>query len=417
MKYSPIPPLARRMLFLQGPPGPMFRLLGARLAAEGWGVNRINLSGGDRSNWNDRDTDDYRGSEKNWPLWLDRYLVENAITHLMLFGDCRPYHEAARRIAIARNVTVYVLEEGYIRPHWMTLEKNGVNANSQLPRDPDWFVEQARSLPPVPEPKPITATLRRRARDGYWYYHRTTTQRWRYPFFRHHRPGSIFTEAFGWARRYALRNRRKADTDRTIEGVLDKPFFLFPMQLGSDYQIRRHSPFPDMESGARYVIESFARAAPAETHLLVKAHPLDFGSLRWPRLLRNFAEEFEVTGRVHFIDGGNLAKKARQSLGMVCVNSTSGTLALAEGTPVKVLGDAVYDIPMVTDQQHIDDFWSNPRPPDADVWDAFHRVLLDRVLVHGGIASKSAVDTLIDSIVERIERDECAEAMLDLAAE
>ncbi len=37
----------RRLLMLQGPPGPLFRLLAARLRKEGAEVERVLLNGGD----------------------------------------------------------------------------------------------------------------------------------------------------------------------------------------------------------------------------------------------------------------------------------------------------------------------------------------------------------------------------------
>ena len=42
------------------------------------------------------------------------------------------------------------VEEGYVRPDWVTFEAGGVNGHSTLPRDPQWYLETAASLPPVP---------------------------------------------------------------------------------------------------------------------------------------------------------------------------------------------------------------------------------------------------------------------------
>ncbi|MBS7671203.1 capsule biosynthesis protein [Croceicoccus gelatinilyticus] len=391
----------RRILFLQGPPGPLFRELGKTLADRGFEVFRINLSGGDRYDW-PRGGIDYTGTLDDWPIWLDRFLDKHQITELMLFGDCRAHHESARRIAVDRGVDVHVLEEGYIRPHWMTLEEYGVNGYSRLPKDPDWYLEKARHLPDEGEPKVITASFNRRARDSYWYYHHNVTGRVRFPHYRSHRPGSVVVEGLNWVVRFAGRTSREKRTVETIERLADAKFFLFPLQLSSDYQIRRHSAFNDMESAARFVVESFIRNAPSDTHLLVKAHPLDPAARRWPKLIASMLSDDEQRARVHYIDGGNLEKQAARSLGLVCVNSTSGTLALAHDIPVNVLGDAVYDIAGITDQKHLDDFWSDPTPPDRRIWTAFRKVLFDRCLISGGIASKSAVETLIKSILKRL---------------
>ncbi len=181
-----------------------------------------------------------------------------------------------------------------------------------------------------------------------------------------------------------------------------EPFFVFPLQLSSDYQIRTHSLFPDMQSAASYVIESFAAHAPADVHLVLKSHPLDSSFFNWHRFVRRFARRLNIGARLHMIDGGDLEGLARRARGLVCVNSTSATLALAHGTPVCTVGDAIYDIGGLTHQGHLDTFWINPTPPKPGVYQAFRRVLIDRSLVRGGLASESAVQTLIASILKRL---------------
>ena len=57
-------------------------------------------------------------------------------------------------IAVARRlrVAVYVFEEGYLRPDYVTLEPGGVNAASALPREPGFYLAQAASQPARPAP-------------------------------------------------------------------------------------------------------------------------------------------------------------------------------------------------------------------------------------------------------------------------
>ena len=396
----------RVFLFLQGPPGPLFRRLADQMRRDGIPVHRINLSGGDRLDWPDGAVD-FKGRFSDWPVFLDNFLREHGITDLLLFGDCRPYHLCAHGIAAARKVRTHVLEEGYIRPDWMTLEPEGVNARSTLSRDKKWFIEEARRLPPEPELPPITAAFKRRARDSYWYYHYVVVGRLLYPHFRSHRTTPILKEGFGWLWKFAREKRALRSTAQMLERVQGKPLFLLALQLSGDYQIRSHSPFPDMQSAATYVMESFAANAPGDVHLLLKAHPLDCSFFNWPRFVTRHARRLGLEGRIHFVDGGDLDSMVRDARGLICVNSTSATLALANGTPVCTLGDAIYDLPGLTHQNHLDSFWSNPTPPESGLFEAFRRVLVDRCLVRGGLASESAVSVLIDSIIERLGcRDE-----------
>jgi capsular polysaccharide export protein len=88
--------------------------------------------------------------------------------------------------------------------------------------------------------------------------------------------------------------------------------------------------------------------------------------------------------------------------GLVCVNSTSATLALAKGTPVCTIGEAIYDMPGLTHQGHLDTFWTKPTPPEPGLYRDFRRVLVDRCLVRGGLASESAVATLVEGLAQRL---------------
>lgn len=397
-------PQHRAFLFLQGPPGPLFLRLGEALRATGNPVFRINLSGGDLRDWPEP-TVNFRGRFSEWPVFVDRFLREHRITDLVLFGDCRPYHVSAHGVASLRSVRTHVLEEGYLRPHWMTLEPEGVNARSLLSRDKNWFRAQARQLPPETELPPVTASFRRRARDSYWHYHRVVTGRLSFPHYRSHRQGSIIAEGLGWLWKFARKKHRRSRTAAVLRGLRGKRRFILPLQLSGDYQIRSHSPFPDMQSAASYIIASFAANAPSDMHLLLKAHPLDCSFYDWSSFTRSQARRLGLEGRLHFVDGGDLDTMVRGACGLICVNSTSATLALAKDVPVCTVGEAIYDLPGLTHQRHLDLFWSDPTPPEPGLYEAFRRVLVDRCLVRGGLASESAVTTLVEGMLERL----CAE--------
>ena len=392
---------ARAFLFLQGPPGPFFRLLATEIEERGMRVHRINLSGGDRLDW-PVGAVDFLDTFSEWPVFFDRFLREHHITDLLLYGDCRPYHLSAHGIAALRGVRTHVLEEGYLRPDWMTIELEGVNARSTLSRDKTWFLSEARHLPPEPELPQITASFRRRARDSYWHYHNVVTGRLRYRHYRSHRSGSIIAEGLGWLWKFLGAKRRRRAADSVLAALDGKTTFVMPLQLSGDYQIRTHSSFPDMQSAAAYTISSFAAHAPADAHLLLKAHPLDCSFFDWPRFVARQAQSHGLEGRLHFVDGGDLDEMVKDARGLVCVNSTSATIALAEGVPVCTLGDAIYDIAGLTHQRHLDSFWSDPTPPEPGLYSAFRRVLVDRCMVRGGLASESAVATLVDNMADRL---------------
>lgn len=392
----------RTYLLLQGPPGPLFRRLGQAMVERGIAVHRINISGGDQRDWPDGAVE-FRGHFSEWPAFFDRYLRQHDVTDILLFGDCRPYHVSALGLAELRNVRTHVLEEGYLRPDWMTLEPEGVNARSSLGRDKNRFLTEARTLPPESKLAPITASFRRRARDSYWYYHRVVVGRLRYPHYRSHRMTNIIMEGLGWLWKFSNAKRRASHAAEVLHSLETTPIFVLPLQLSTDFQIRTHSLFPDMQSAAAYTIESFAANAPTGVHLLLKSHPLDPGFFNWPKFVRRIAGKLNFQHRVHFVDGGDLDDMLARARGMVCVNSTSATLALARDIPVCTIGEALYDMPGLTHQTHLDTFWANPTPPEPEVYQAFRRVLVERSLVRGGLASESAVEILIQSMLERLD--------------
>lgn len=391
----------RAFLFLQGPPGPFFLLLAQRLDELGHSIHRINLSGGDRYDWG-KDATDYRGTMSAWPLYFDRFLRANRITDVVLYGDCRPVHQAAVRMAKLRGIRVFVFEEGYIRPDWMTLERDGVNGHSPFDRNPELILASSRWLPEIPDLPQITADFRRRARDSYWHYHHVVTGRLGFPFYRTHRSHSIIGEGLGWLLKFAKARRRARQAEEALAAIDGRDFVLFPLQLTGDYQIREHSPFESMPQAVDYVLDSFAAHAPPGQILLVKEHPLDASWRNWPAYLRRRARKLGIADRVICIDGGDLQRLSSAAAGMVCVNSTSGTLALENGIPVVVLGDAVYDVPGITHQSGLDSFWQSPERPDPELYAAFKKALHAKCLVRGGLASLSATETLVQNSIERL---------------
>ena len=138
-------PAPRRILFLQGLASAFFRRLGAALTARGHHVTRVNFNGGDKLFWRLPGAIDFRGTLAEWPAALGELLEQRRITDIVLFGDCRPLHRVAIKLAAHRGIPVHVFEEGYLRPSWITHELGGVNAYSSLPRDADWY---RRERPP-----------------------------------------------------------------------------------------------------------------------------------------------------------------------------------------------------------------------------------------------------------------------------
>lgn len=396
----------RTFLFLQGPHGSYFSRLADALRDKGHRALRININGGDKVDWPGEGATDYRGTFRNWPLFFDDFIVNNGVTDLILYGDCRPYHASAHNMARLRDLRVHVMEEGYIRPDFLTLQADGVNGNSTLPLDPDWYREQAKALPALDESQPaIPSTFRARAHNTMRNGLSAAIMRPLFPFYRTHRPHSFVLESAAWFVKLTRKTNDKQQSAQTWAQVKDKPFFALPLQLNSDYQIRVHSPFGNMRAALRFAIKSFAQHAPEGVSLVIKRHPLDPAMVSWERLIKRLAARYSVKGRIFYLADWDIGDIVQRSLGVVTVNSTVGTLALNCGRPVIVMGHAVYKIPGVVHRGSLDSFWSNPQAPDMALYADFKRVLMDKCLIRGGLLSEQGLQMLIDNSVERLLRD------------
>lgn len=394
----------RVFLLLQGLMGPFFSRLGASLIANGHVVHGVMFNGGDRFFWRHLKAVNYAGRPSEWPGFLERLIIERNATDVVLFGDGRPVHRAAVAVCGRLQVRVHVFEEGYVRPDYVTLEHDGVNGHSSLPRDPGWYRDIAATLPPVDPLPPVPFSFNMRVRQGIAYNLAQLALSWRYPHYQSHRPWHPLHEGLGWLKR--LRERkgarpRSAALVREVWASGDS-YFVFPLQLENDSQLQLHSPFRALAPAIEHVIASFAANAPPSTRLIVKQHPLDNGLQDWQAMVAQFARDHGVDGRVCYMEIGDIVPLVKKSRGLVTINSTTGTFALGAGVPTTVLGQAVYDIPGMTFQGPLDSFWAAPEPPDAELFAAFRRVLIERCLIPGGFFSEQGLNMLVTSAVSRL---------------
>ncbi|MGK9789039.1 capsular biosynthesis protein, partial [Salmonella enterica subsp. enterica] len=59
-------------------------------------------------------------------------LEQLRIDAIVVFGSARRHHRIAARLAKSMGIAFWVFEEGYVRPKYITLERDGVNADSPL---------------------------------------------------------------------------------------------------------------------------------------------------------------------------------------------------------------------------------------------------------------------------------------------
>lgn len=396
-----------RVLVLQGLATPFFSTLSLRLADMGMPVHRVHFCGAD---WLFRGKAHpgihhhrFTGHIGDLPAFYRGLITRERIDTILLLGDCRPVHEPATRLAQDMGVRLFAFDEGYIRPGWITMEAGGTNGYSRLPRT----AAEIRALAAAHAiqgrgPAVYQPAMGRRALMDIAGHGANILYRPRFPHFRGHRPESLWREARGWIARgirALMHGRRNRATVKMFETTAPA-FFLAPLQLNSDYQIRRHSPFEGMVEFIGTVIASFARNAASTDHLLFKNHPLDNGLIPYARIIRTQAEAHGVGNRVSFIAGGDLETLITAAQGVVLVNSTVGFATLRLGRPLKALGHAVYDMDGLTDQQPLDTFWKNPTAPQQRLAEEFLTVIQTYTQVRGDLFSAEGIACAADEAVE-----------------
>ncbi|OJF98450.1 capsule biosynthesis protein [Pararhizobium antarcticum] len=395
----------RVFLFLQGPSSPIFAKIADRLEARGHRCLRINLNAGDRIFWRRRGGYNFRGRPADWESYLAAFLKRHAVTDLVLLGEERAYHQAALAMAKRETVDIYVVEMGYLRPDWLTLERDGMSSNSHFPADPGQIIAAGRDLPEPDWQRRHSQTFLAEATYDLLYNLPNVFLWFLYPHYRRHALFHPLAEYGGWLLRLAGEGRRKVAAtvlvDRLAKG--DTPFFVFPLQLQTDFQLRAHSPFNGQHQAIDEVLASFAAYAPAGTTLVVKVHPLDNGLIDWQAHIRKTADRHALGDRVSFLDGGDLNALLETCLGVVTINSTVGLHALQRGRPVKVLGTAIFNIDGLTDQVALDRFWATPALPDEALRTAFLRLLAASIQVRGNFYSAEGTDAGADAIAARLD--------------
>lgn len=393
----------RSFLFLQGPSSAIFKKIGARLVACGHMVSRINLCAGDWVFW--PSTVNYRGRLVDWPCSFEDFVTQRGITDVVLLGEERPHHKAAVEICKRHGISIYVIEMGYLRPDWLTLERGGMSTNSHFPNDPKQIMAAAAGLPDPDFRQKYTQRLWVEALSHLAYNLPNVFFWFLYPHYRTHAINHPLAEYAGWTRKLLSSRRARHEAQKTVETLLGSstPFFLFPLQRETDYQIRAHSPFASQAQALELVFRAFAEA-PRNCHLVIKAHPLDNGLLDWAKLCWKMAARFGLADRIHYVADGDLAKLLDHAQGVVTINSTVGIHALRAGRPVKVLGTALFDMEGLTDQQPLHGFFRQPRAPNLGLLDAFLRLLAATIQLRGNFHSRNGSDAGADAIAERLHK-------------
>jgi len=392
----------KRVLLLQGPMGPFFWRLRKDLEAAGAHVDKINFCAGDQLFY-PRDALRFRGTLEEWPQFLFNRLSAEHYDAVMLFGDCRLYHRVVPHVLAYVGARLYVFEEGYLRPDFITIEPDGVNDFSTMPRDPAFYRHAA--LPPetqLPETKKAPHPFFWSAVYAIAFAIVNSAFAWTFPRYQHHRPLNPIYQGFVWIRSalrktwFGLRERKLLPR---LVATQSRRYFLVPLQVYYDSQVVVHSDFTAIPDFLDQVLGSFSQYADPNDLLVVKHHPADRGHTCYRAALKRLSHRHGLVGRVLYVHDLHLPTLLDHARGTVVINSTVGLSSILHQTPVVTLGNPVYNIPGLTYQGGLDHFWRDPGAVDSALFKRYRAWLIAHNQANGSFHQRLAGETSHTGIV------------------
>lgn len=395
----------RSVVLLQGPVGPFFRYLADALSAAGARVRKVNFNAGDRHFFDDARTVDYAGTPQALADFYRELFRREAAEAVFVFGDERPVHVVAREIATELGVEIYAFEEGYLRPDYITLERGGVNARSAVSGDPQEHVASLQSE--LPEVRPVGSTFGGLAWHSAVYGLAFQIGRGGYPHYTHHKDIHPVREAGRWVlggvrkARWKLRDR---GVEARFSGELSGKYFLVPLQVWNDFQIRGAS-FSSVERFTRHVVATFARVARPDEHLVLKHHPMDRPYRDYTQLIAELRREHGLGERLHYVADSHLPTMLKHARGTILINSTVGMSSLHHGTPVFATDPAPYTRAGLAYEGSLEDFIRDPGSVDRERVRAFEAYLRHTCQVNGSFYVQRALPAAVRGGGDSVDPD------------
>ncbi|MEM9319003.1 MAG: capsule biosynthesis protein CapA [Pseudomonadota bacterium] len=395
----------RHFVFLQGPHGPFFAQLARRLSVLGAAATRVGFNMGDRLFWpRSLPYHAYTGPLSDWAKAFEAILDQTAASDLVIYGDTRAIHAQAIAAARARGLRLHVFEEGYLRPYWVTYERDGANGHSRLMGLSEADIDDALgpSDAPLSNPPASWGAMRAHILYGAIYHFCGLMLSRRYRALAPHRDMPLRAEARLYAWHLILMPvhwlGRVLATARVMRGGF--AYHLVLLQLAHDANFRDHGPFAGQGEFLEAVLAGFVRGAPKHHHLVVKTHPLEDGRFPLRRDLAERSARLGLSGRVHLIHGGKLARLLDSARSAVTVTSTAAHQALWRGLPVKAFGRAIYARPGITSDQELAGFFADPEAPDRVRYQRLRQYLLATSQIPGSFYSIAGRRQLMRQILD-----------------
>ncbi|EAJ6452976.1 capsular biosynthesis protein [Campylobacter lari] len=380
----------KNVLLLQGPVGGFFRKIATKIPKAK--VYKVNFNGGDFFFYPFKSIN-YTKSLAELEDFYKKLFEEKQIQVVIMYNDCRKVHEIAINVAKQMGIEVWIFEEGYIRPNFITFEKDGVNANSTLPREKEFYLSQKKFDKDF-KFKTFSSTFKNMAFSSFLYWLFAFLLSWCFNNSLHHRSLKLF-DFLPWFCSVYRKNKYKISEKKLNEKILSlkQKYFLAILQVHNDTQLSHHYK-KTTEKFIEEVIISFANHAKAKSYLVFKHHPMDRGYRDYTKLIEDLSLKYNVEGRILYVHDLHLPTLLINARGTIVINSTVGLSALYHNSPLKVMGKAFYDIEGLTYQKSLHTFWKECRAykPDAVLHAKFRNYVIYKTQVNGNFFKNTSLD-------------------------
>ncbi len=357
----------RRILIVQGDWEAGMSLLAQDLQDAGHEVGKVVFCAPDLLFYRLRgiETHTFRQPIEEFYEWLRELVRTRNYDTFFLYNHYRPYNQVAWKLAAEMNLGCQVFELGLIRPNCVMVFSRDRMPIREVPaiwKDVLAGTHQPQQPVMPPELSQVSTAVKMFQFCANYLFSRITSPL--FPHFvdqrqmnlwHHLKHGMIYLWRF-------IERSRDSEYDGLFAGELSGRYYAVPLQVHSDTQITQCSDFQSIEQFIRLVTRSFRKHAPADTKLVFKVHPMDRGYKDYTDLIAGLDDKLGG-GRIFYVDRVHLPTLLEHSRGVVNINSSVGISGLVHHAPVITLGTAVYNLPELTYQGDLDDFWTKAQGP------------------------------------------------------
>ena len=319
--------------------------------------------------------------------FLRKILINYEIKHIFMYGNVLIPHKQALDLINelkkeGNNINSHIFELGYLRPNFVTLEKEGINYNSGFIKNKDFYSRQdSYKVFPIAS-KHARFRIRKIWKSISFINH--CFKNYRIVEYQHKlqpKPIYIWFQIKGFFLKYFF-----FFTEYKLKNYFScKNYYVVILQVSTDSQITEGSDFKDNKKFIYKVIKDFSEANRNDINLVFKHHPRDRGYINYRHQIEKIAKEFGVFNNVFYIHDYYLSKLFQNSncKGTVLINSTVGYQSLFHSVPVKSLGITPYNIKGLSDQKDLASFFKNPSPVDKLLFNKFYKYILENSQING----------------------------------